>query len=122
MTTWTREHDAVIARECEGIGVVGDYEMVNVIPGAGACGVPLLPIPNYSIDITACFRAAEVWRKKLDRSMQVDLFTNRNGKTRASIILTSGSAKYLYSETSEGTYTPSQALALALYNAVKGTK
>jgi len=86
MSEWTREHDAVIARECEGKTV---YTWDDLMPIYANTNEPSWPnrsglelhrkripdelfhmkhpsctIPHYSIDLAACVQAAEAWRKK----------------------------------------------------------
>jgi hypothetical protein len=57
--TWTRAHNAWIARECEGL----DEYKGRDIRGAwvlrdGSIGT----CPNYNTDPAACIRAAEAWK------------------------------------------------------------
>ncbi len=56
--TWTRKHDAWLARECEGLDV-----WVNAGDGA-ICEYQDDSIPHYNTDPAACIRAAEEWREK----------------------------------------------------------
>jgi len=60
--TWTRAHDAHIARECEGLDVrpagdIGDWWVWSL-------DLPNHPCNHYLTDPAACIRAAEAWRKK----------------------------------------------------------
>ena len=59
--TWTRVHDAWIARECEGWALIESGDL------AGMWKRPDLTVhrcPNYNLDPAAAIRAAEAWRKK----------------------------------------------------------
>jgi len=64
---WTRQHDAWIARECEGLEV----RALDLSPSGEPCAfwVWSLDKPNhlvssYNTDPAACIRAAEAWRRK----------------------------------------------------------
>ncbi len=56
--TWTRAHDAWIAREIEGMQV---WVMAR---DGSICDTQDASIPHYNTDLTACIRAAEVWAAK----------------------------------------------------------
>ena len=60
---WTREHDAWIARECDGMKAQKERGMPERLwkwKGTNYYGY----CPSYSTDIAACIRAAEAWRKR----------------------------------------------------------
>ena len=74
--TWTRAHDAWIAREVEGLTV-----WVNAVDGS-ISEFQDSSIPGYDTDPAACLRAAEAWRKKdeeVDRTVEVMLAIGRMG-------------------------------------------
>jgi len=122
MTTWTREHDAVIARECEGLAFDATDYTYESKPSAETGDVVWLPIPHYSTDLAACFRAAEAWRKRLNVFLQITISTGQSGNTKASVNVVGNRGLSIDGETEREPMSPSQALAWALYNAVKGTK
>ena len=99
MTTWTRAHDAHIARECEGW-------TLKERPGY------VVNWPHYNTDPAAAIRAAEAWRKK--------------GKLRIARLSmhSRGCSSRLYDGLNwldEGPHTnPAAALAQALYRATGG--
>lgn len=67
MSSWTRAHDAWIARECEGLEV--DYAPTPAAPEFYACFPPgkqyqWRQVPNYLTDPAAAIRAAEAWAAK----------------------------------------------------------
>lgn len=67
--TWTREHDAWLARHCEGLDIIpngpdyvtfgGYYSRVSEAPEE-----LYKPISSYFTDPAAAIRASEAWRKK----------------------------------------------------------
>jgi len=68
--TWTRAHDAWLARECEGLDV-----WVNAGDGA-ICEYQDDSIPHYNTDPAACIRAAEAWKDRgEDRKITIELRT-----------------------------------------------
>jgi len=124
MTTWTREHDAVIARECEGLTVEFD----------GGRGLRVViksvfsqPVAYYNINLSAIARAGEAWRTKnedIDRTIQVNSPVERMGLP----FRVECSENYRVGENYEWRTFKGEAedetlaRAWALYNAVKGTK
>ena len=77
---WTREHDAWIARECEGLhprienGLYGDKWVVEHRERGGEAGWhSTLDMGHYNTDIAACIRAAEAWRQKREgRTVKIE--------------------------------------------------
>jgi len=115
MSEWTRQHDAVLAWECEGMRTEGLW---STLPS----GRGQVRTPQYSTDLAVCFRAAEEWRKRLNVFLQITISTGRSGNTKADVNVVGDGGMSVDGETERGPMTPSQALAWALYNAVKGTK
>jgi hypothetical protein len=62
--TWTRAHDAWIARECEGLEVLENMHGVDWICFPLNEGFRWRRVSDYNTDPAACIRAAEAWRKK----------------------------------------------------------
>ena len=142
MTTWTREHDAVIARECEGVGEIFKGNQNWVHDGFGSMkhnpmdmyyvagdehGHAPVGVPHYSTDLSAIARAGEAWRTKdedIDRTIQVNSPVERMGLP----FRVECSENYRVGENYEwrtfkgGAEDETLARAWALYNAVKGTK
>ena len=58
--TWTRVHDAWIARECEGWEVLTEGYAYPHCLVDGVC----IPVAAYLTDPAACIRAAEAWAAK----------------------------------------------------------
>jgi len=125
MTTWTRENDAVIARECEKIPLQWSCKMNDYIYEGKICTktghMVWFSIPHYSTDLAACFRAAEAW-KNVDidrRCYSVTSAGNAQPTAMCWISPHSLRGEHIYHGHDEEI---SAALAWALYNAVKGTK
>lgn len=121
MTTWTREHDAVIARECEGTTFDATNYTYESKPSIETGDVVWLPIPSYSTDLAACFRAAEAW-KNVDidrRCYSVTSAGNAQPTAMCWISPHSLRGEHIYHGHDEEM---AGALSWALYNAVKGTK
>lgn len=130
MTAWTREHDATLARECEGIevchGIPSFQEVVGgflVIPvkelgEADYIDRRMVGIPRYSTDITACLRAAEAWKDvdKNNRGYEIRSMGSENVRAQCWENVHGDSVRIGIGDT------PAQALAWALYWTVKGTK
>lgn len=136
MSEWTREHDAVIARECEDVGEI--FKGNQDWPLGGWCGMKHNPmdlyyvdgdehghapvgVDRYSTDLVACFRAAEAW-KAIDVDRRGYSTMSASSSQPTAICWTSPRClvgEDLYQGQGKE---PSQALAWALYNAVKGTK
>ena len=152
MTDWTREHDAVIALECESVGEIFKGNQNWPHDGFGSMkrnpmdiyyvagdenGHAPVSVPRYSTDLAACFRAAEALRAK-DESLCIGInssdissgwfgwinFDNQNiDQDGNPIPFTRNGVLYdTWPNINEYGATPSAALAWALYNAVKGTK
>ena len=63
--TWTREHDALIARVAEQRTVLGpDYRTVKEPHWLHHSGDYYDWIPNYLTDLTAIARAVEAWKQQ----------------------------------------------------------
>ena len=143
MTTWTREHDAVIARECEGKTVYTWDDLMPIYANTeepswpNRSGIelhrkripdelfhmkhPSCDISRYSTDLAACFRAAEAW-KAIDVDRRGYSTMSASSSQPTAICWTSPRClvgEDLYQGQGKE---PSQALAWALYNAVKGIK
>ncbi len=76
--TWTRAHDAHIARECEGLEEEYDGNAGQIV----LIGAYWEPLPSYNTDPAACIRAAEAWRKKdedIDRTVTITSPIDRMG-------------------------------------------
>ena len=121
MTTWTREHDDLIARVAEG----GIAQQEKGIPAR--LWKYKFPdgrrehLPTYSTDLAACFRAAEAW-KAIDVDRRGYSTMSASSSQPTAICWTSPRClvgEDLYQGQGKE---PSQALAWALYNAVKGIK
>ncbi len=74
--TWTRAHDAWLARECEGLEVSdrygSDWHEIRA-------GRPWKPVAHYATDPADCIRAAEAWQVAgPDRRIVIDI--DRDGK------------------------------------------
>ena len=104
---WSRDHDRILAERCEGMRFIE----------RGFAGGPLLPEPpRYDTDIAACFRAAEAWRKRnpSERKWAIDSPWGVLDNFEAG-------AREGWNEkrwTAAGA-TPADAIAWALYEAVK---
>lgn len=68
--TWTRAHDAWIAKHCEGLDVIEQDGLYLIF--AGWCGKYqqepeklFKNVYSYNTDPAAAIRAAEAWRKKV---------------------------------------------------------
>ena len=122
MTTWTREHDDLIARVAEG----GIAQQEKGIPAR--LWKYKFPdgrrehLPTYSTNLAACFRAAEAYAKQHNAHMNATISIGRSGNVKAEVNMIALGGLYIEGETEREPMTPSQALAWALYNAVKGIK
>lgn len=124
MSTWTREHDATLARECEGLTVESDGGRgLRVVVN----GVFEKPVAYYNQHLAATARAGESWRTKdadIDRTIQVNSAVERMGlpfRVDCSENYRVGD-NYEWRTFKGEADNESEARAWALYNAVKGTK
>lgn len=81
---WTRQHDAHIARECEGLKPIREKGMPEHLwkwnlMGRHSGQVKADYLSHYSTDIAACIRAAESW-VKAGPDLRIDFHVDRKYK------------------------------------------
>jgi hypothetical protein len=131
--TWTREHDALIARVAEGAEIRTCDEAMNAhrvtSPGARkhyretggnhwyvTPDGESMPVSNYNTDIVACLRAAEAWRKQEPRIRAYEIESPRSEGGAFTGVASSAPDFNL----EEAGATAAEALAAALYFACGG--